>query len=98
MDLERLARELTAHLELTRPLVCVDLEATGVWPGHDRIVQIAAASLPGRQRVDMVVARGSRAADAPGGTGHPRNHRCDGGVGADLRSTGAEGRGTPVGL
>ena len=45
MDLERLARELTAHLELTRPLVCVDLEATGVWPGHDRIVQIAAASV-----------------------------------------------------
>ena len=26
-------------------LVCVDLEATGIWPGHDRIVQIAAASI-----------------------------------------------------
>ena len=45
MNVERLARELTAHLVLTRPLVCVDLEATGVWPGHDRIVQIAAASI-----------------------------------------------------
>ncbi|MCH7750278.1 MAG: 3'-5' exonuclease [Acidobacteria bacterium] len=45
MTVERLAQELTAHLVLTRPLVCVDLEATGVWPGHDRIVQIAAASI-----------------------------------------------------
>ena len=45
MNVERLARELAAHLFLTRPLVCVDLEATGVWPGHDRIVQIAAASI-----------------------------------------------------
>ena len=45
MNVERLARELTSHLVLTRPLVCVDLEATGVWPGHDRIVQIAAASI-----------------------------------------------------
>ena len=45
MNVERLARELAAHLVLTRPLVCVDLEATGVWPGHDRIVQIAAASI-----------------------------------------------------
>ena len=25
--------------------MCVDLEATGVWPGHDRIVQIATASI-----------------------------------------------------
>jgi len=45
MDVERLAQELAAHVVLTRPLVCVDLEATGVWPGHDRIVQIAAASV-----------------------------------------------------
>ena len=45
MNVERLARDLTAHLVLTRPLVCVDLEATGVWPGQDRIVQIATASI-----------------------------------------------------
>lgn len=45
MSIERLGRELAAHLVLRRPLVCVDLEATGVWPGHDRIVQIAAASI-----------------------------------------------------
>ena len=45
MNIERLARELSAHLLLTRPLVCVDLEATGVWPGQDRIVQIAVASI-----------------------------------------------------
>ena len=43
--MERLAQQLAAHLVLTRPLVCVDLEATGVWPGHDRIVQIASASI-----------------------------------------------------
>ena len=45
MNVERLAQELAAHLVLARPLVCVDLEATGVWPGQDRIVQIAAASI-----------------------------------------------------
>ena len=45
MNVERLAQQLAAHLVLTRPLVCVDLEATGVWPGHDRIVQIAAANI-----------------------------------------------------
>ena len=45
MNVERLAQELAAHLALSRPLVCVDLEATGVWPGRDRIVQIAAASI-----------------------------------------------------
>ena len=45
MHVVRLARELTAHLVLTRPLVCLDLEATGIWPGHDRIVQIATASI-----------------------------------------------------
>ena len=45
MKVDRLAQELAARLVLTRPLVCVDLEATGVWPGQDRIVQIAAASI-----------------------------------------------------
>jgi DNA polymerase-3 subunit epsilon len=45
MNIERLAPDLAAHLLLTRPLVCVDLEATGVWPGQDRIVQIAVASI-----------------------------------------------------
>src|SRR3970040_1043094 len=45
MNVERLAQELAAHLTLTRPLVCIDLEATGVWPGRDRIVQIAVASI-----------------------------------------------------
>ena len=45
MHVERLAQELAAHVVLTRPLVCVDLEATGIWPGHDRIVQIATASI-----------------------------------------------------
>ena len=45
MTVEQLARTLADHLTLTRPLVCVDLEATGVWPGYDRIVQIATASV-----------------------------------------------------
>ena len=45
MNVELLAQALAAHLVLARPLVCVDLEATGIWPGHDRIVQIAAASI-----------------------------------------------------
>ena len=45
MNIERLAQDLAAHLVLSRPLVCVDLEATGVWPRRDRIVQIAAASI-----------------------------------------------------
>ena len=45
MNVERLAQELAVHLTLTRPLVCIDLEATGVWPGRDRIVQIAVASI-----------------------------------------------------
>ena len=45
MNIERLARELASHLVLTRPLVCVDLEATGLWPGQDRIVQIATAGI-----------------------------------------------------
>ena len=45
MNVERLALELAAHLALTRPLVCVDLEATGVWTARDRVVQIAAASI-----------------------------------------------------
>jgi len=45
MKVDRLARELASRLILTRPLVCVDLEATGIWPGQDRIVQIATASI-----------------------------------------------------
>lgn len=45
MNVERLAQELAAHLALTRPLVCLDLEATGVWVERDRIVQIASASI-----------------------------------------------------
>ena len=45
MNVKHLAQELATHLVLTRPLVCVDLEATGVWPGQDRIVQIATASI-----------------------------------------------------
>ncbi len=45
MDIEPLARQLAGRLTLARPLVCVDLEATGVWPGQDRIVQIAIATI-----------------------------------------------------
>ena len=45
MNVEPFAQQLAAHLRLTRPLVCVDLEATGVWPGQDRIVQIATATI-----------------------------------------------------
>lgn len=45
MNVELFAQQLAAHLRLTRPLVCVDLEATGVWPGQDRIVQIATATI-----------------------------------------------------
>ena len=45
MTVEQLARALADHLTLTRPLVCVDLEATGLWPGVDRIVQIATAKV-----------------------------------------------------
>ena len=45
MTIEQLATALAKHLTLTRPLVCVDLEATGLWPGQDRIVQIATAKV-----------------------------------------------------
>ena len=45
MNVERVAHDLAAYLVLARPLVCMDLEATGVWPRHDRIVQIATASI-----------------------------------------------------
>lgn len=45
MNIARLAQELAAHLVLTRPLVCVDLEATGLSVERDRIVQIAAAKV-----------------------------------------------------
>ena len=45
MNVETLGRELAARLVLTRPLVCLDLETTGVRVDHDRIVQMAAASI-----------------------------------------------------
>lgn len=45
MDIARLAQELAAHLVLTRPLVCVDLEATGLSVDRDRVVQIATARI-----------------------------------------------------
>ena len=45
MNIASLAQDLAAHLVLTRPLVCVDLEATGLSVDRDRIVQIAAASI-----------------------------------------------------
>jgi DNA polymerase III subunit epsilon len=45
MTIEQLATALAEQLTLTRPLVCVDLEATGLWPGQDRIVQIATAKV-----------------------------------------------------
>jgi len=43
--METLGRELAARLVLTRPLVCLDLETTGLRLDHDRIVQIAAAKI-----------------------------------------------------
>ena len=45
MNIEAVAQELASHLVLTRPLVCLDLEATGVMLGRDRIVQIATATI-----------------------------------------------------
>ena len=45
MNIDRLAQELAAHLALARPLVCLDLEATGVRVERDRIVQMAAARI-----------------------------------------------------
>ena len=45
MNVEHVTHDLAAYLVLARPLVCMDLEATGVWPKHDRIVQIATASI-----------------------------------------------------
>ena len=45
MNIERVAQELASHLVLTRPLVCIDLEATGVMLGRDRIVQAATATI-----------------------------------------------------
>jgi DNA polymerase-3 subunit epsilon len=39
------ARTLAAALTLDRPLVCLDLEATGIWVESDRIVQIALARI-----------------------------------------------------
>lgn len=45
MNIEDVAQELASHLVLTRPLVCIDLEATGVMLGRDRIVQVATATI-----------------------------------------------------
>ena len=45
MNIDRLAQDLAAHLALVRPLVCLDLEATGVRVERDRIVQMAAARI-----------------------------------------------------
>jgi DNA polymerase III subunit epsilon len=45
MTIDDLGRELAMRLALTRTLVCLDLESTGVRAEHDRIVQIAAASV-----------------------------------------------------
>ena len=45
MNIARLAQELAAHLVLTRPLVCFDLEATGLSAERDRIVQMATARI-----------------------------------------------------
>jgi DNA polymerase-3 subunit epsilon len=43
MNIARLAQQLAAHLALARPLVCFDLEATGLAAERDRIVQMATA-------------------------------------------------------
>ena len=45
MNVEHLGRELASRLVLDRPLVCVDLEATGLFVEHDRIVQCALARI-----------------------------------------------------
>ena len=45
MNIGTTGRGVAARLVLTRPLVCFDLETTGVHVEHDRIVQIAAASI-----------------------------------------------------
>src|SRR4051812_21611799 len=45
MNLTRVAQQLAAQLVLARPLVCIDLEATGLSVDRDRIVQIAAATV-----------------------------------------------------
>ena len=44
MSIERLAQGLATHLVLSRPLVCVDLEATGVWPGLTLMDKLMVAS------------------------------------------------------
>lgn len=43
MSIDHLAQDLAARLVLARPLVCFDLEATGLASERDRIVQIATA-------------------------------------------------------
>jgi DNA polymerase-3 subunit epsilon len=45
MSLEKLAQTLASHLTLGRPLICFDLETTGISVATDRIVQIAVAKI-----------------------------------------------------
>ena len=47
-DIESLAdilKEIATTLQIERPLAVVDVETTGTWPKHDRIVQIAFATV-----------------------------------------------------
>ena len=97
MYVEHLAQELAAHLVLTRPLVCVDLEATGIWPGHDRIVQIATASISpdGSVSTWSSLVNPERSIP-PCRHGYPWHYRCGGGVCADFRATSPNRCGTTV--
>ena len=45
MNIGTIGRDVAARLVLARPLVCFDLETTGVRVEYDRIVQMAAASI-----------------------------------------------------
>lgn len=45
MSIHQFGQEIASRLSLRRPLVCLDLEATGLWPAQDRIVQIATARI-----------------------------------------------------
>ena len=51
MSLASLAAQVASRLALTRPLVCLDLEATGLWTDTDRIVQIATLTVTPEGRV-----------------------------------------------
>jgi DNA polymerase III subunit epsilon len=52
VNITRLAQELAAHIVLTRPLVCFDVEATGLAAERDRIVQMATARVFSDGRVE----------------------------------------------